>query len=240
MDTVTYTHRRGEIQDYFDRTASDAWARLTSTEKVSRIRETVRAGRDQMRTLMLECLPADLSGARVLDAGCGTGQMAFELARRGATVTAVDLSPTLVSLAAERTPSDIARSAIEFRAGDMTDPALGRFDWVMSMDSVIHYQMPDAVAIVARFAALSDRGVVFTFAPSSPALSLMHAVGRLFPRGDRAPSIVPIAEARLRRALTSEPQLTTQGFVPDNSKRVKSGFYTSQLMCLKKMGRQTV
>lgn len=236
METLTYTHRRGEIQDYFDRTASDAWARLTSTEKVSRIRETVRAGRDRMRTLMLDCLPDDLSGVRVLDAGCGTGQMAFELARRGASVVAVDLSPTLVALATERMPSDLQGAPIQFLAGDMTDPALGRFDWVMSMDSVIHYQMPDAVAIVARFAALADAGVVFTFAPSTPALAAMHAVGKLFPRSDRAPSIVPIAEKSLRRALTREPKLVEKGLMPASSERVKSGFYTSQFMCLSQTG----
>ena len=29
MLNATYTHRRGEIETYFDRTAADAWARLT-------------------------------------------------------------------------------------------------------------------------------------------------------------------------------------------------------------------
>ena len=40
------------------------------------------------------------------------------------------------------------------------------------------------------------RSIVFTFAPRTPALSVMHAVGRLFPRGDRAPAIEPVGEAR--------------------------------------------
>ena len=40
----------------------------------------------------------DLSGRRVLDAGCGTGTLAIELARRGAEVVAIDISPTLVAL----------------------------------------------------------------------------------------------------------------------------------------------
>ena len=49
MPTITYQERRGQLQTYFDRTAVDAWARLTSTAPVSKIRATVRAGRDEMR-----------------------------------------------------------------------------------------------------------------------------------------------------------------------------------------------
>lgn len=40
-------------------------------------------------------------GARVLDAGCGTGRLGAELARRGHRVTAVDLDPVLVAAARE-------------------------------------------------------------------------------------------------------------------------------------------
>jgi hypothetical protein len=49
MSDNGYTQRRSEIETYFDRTAADAWARLTSNAPVSRIRQTVRAGRDEMR-----------------------------------------------------------------------------------------------------------------------------------------------------------------------------------------------
>jgi magnesium-protoporphyrin O-methyltransferase len=72
---------------------------------VGRIRATVRAGRDRMRATLLSWLPADLRGRRILDAGCGTGALAIEAARRGAEVVAIDLSPTLVALARERLPA---------------------------------------------------------------------------------------------------------------------------------------
>ena len=35
-------------------------------------------------------------GSRVLDAGCGSGQLAIALAERGMTVTGVDLSPAMI------------------------------------------------------------------------------------------------------------------------------------------------
>src|SRR5215467_12002331 len=102
MNTNTYDLRRAQLETYFDRTAVEAWSRLTSDAPVSRIRATVRAGRDRMRTTLLDWLPRDLSGSRILDAGCGTGALAMEAARRGAHVVAIDVATTLVELARER------------------------------------------------------------------------------------------------------------------------------------------
>lgn len=104
MDAISYLARRGKLQDYFDRTANDAWAKLTSDAPVSGIRATVRAGRDQMRNSIISRLPENLTGKRILDAGCGTGAVALELANKGALVTAVDLSPNLIELAKTRIP----------------------------------------------------------------------------------------------------------------------------------------
>ncbi|NBS98780.1 MAG: magnesium protoporphyrin IX methyltransferase, partial [Betaproteobacteria bacterium] len=53
MNDIAYEQRRGEIETYFDRTAADAWARLTSSAPVSGIRATVRAGRDLTRSTLL-------------------------------------------------------------------------------------------------------------------------------------------------------------------------------------------
>ena len=69
MASASYDTRRGELTTYFDRTAVEAWSRLTSDAPVSRIRATVRAGRDAMRATLLSWLPADMTGLRLLDAG---------------------------------------------------------------------------------------------------------------------------------------------------------------------------
>ena len=225
MPTTTYVERRGQLETYFDRTAVDTWSRLTSDAPVGRIRATVRAGRDGMRSKLLDWLPQDLRGARVLDAGCGAGQLAIELARRGASVLAVDLSPTLVGLAGERTPADLP-GRIDFRVGDMLDPAYGEFDHVVAMDSLVHYHAADTVRVIAGLAARTRVSMLFTFAPRTPALAAMHAVGGLLPRGQRAPSIVPVAEATLRRLLQQNPGLEDWG--AGRTARVSRGFYISQ------------
>jgi magnesium-protoporphyrin O-methyltransferase len=228
MSVATYLERRGELETYFDRTAVDAWARLTSDAPVGRIRATVRAGRNEMRNTLLSWLPANMNGARLLDAGCGTGALSIEAARRGARVVAIDLSPTLVSVGRERIPADLDSSVIEFKAGDMLDPKLGRFDFVVAMDSLIHYRPADTCRIVAGLAARTGEALLVTFAPKTPALAAMHAVGRLFPRGDRAPAIEPVAERKLRQLLMSEESL--ERWQLGRSRRITSGFYKSHAL----------
>jgi magnesium-protoporphyrin O-methyltransferase len=228
MPTVTYLDRRGEIETYFDRTAVDAWTKLTSDAPVSRIRKTVRAGRDQMRSMLLSWLPVDLSGRRILDAGCGTGAFATEAARRGASVVAVDISPKLVELAARRSAEDLEQEAVDFRVGDMLDPALGRFDHVIAMDSLIHYTAPDIVKALEQLAARTRSSVLFTYAPKTPLLALMHSIGRAFPRTDRAPAIEPVSDGNLKAILANETGL--MGWRTDRTARIANGFYTSQAM----------
>jgi magnesium-protoporphyrin O-methyltransferase len=233
MATIDYQQRRGQLETYFDRTAVEAWARLTSTAPVSKIRATVRAGRDRMRSTLLGFLPTDLSDKSLLDAGCGTGALSVEAAQRGAAVTAIDLSPTLVALGGERLPAKLGSGSIEFRVGDMFDPALGRFTHVVAMDSLIHYAAADVVRVLAGFAQRTERSIVFTFAPKTPLLAVLWTVGRLFPRRDRAPALEPISERSLRRHLAAEPAL--RGWRVGRTQRITSGFYKSQAMELVKL-----
>jgi magnesium-protoporphyrin O-methyltransferase len=228
MPSTTYATRRGELETYFDRTAVKAWERLTSDAPVSGIRATVRAGRDAMRAQLLGWLPADMRGARLLDAGCGTGALALEAAKRGAQVVAIDISPTLVGLAAERAAGLHGTGSIDFRVGDMFDPALGHFDHVVGMDCLIHYGAADVVRVLGGFAARTRNSILFTFAPASAFLHAFLAVGRLVPRGDRSPAIVPVAEAKLRRLIAADTALA--GWQSGRTQRVSSGFYTSQAL----------
>lgn len=231
MATASYLERRSELETYFDRTAVEAWSRLTSDAPVGRIRATVRAGRERMRATLLSWLPEDLRGQRLLDAGCGTGALAVEAARRGADVTAIDLSLTLVRLAQDRCPQDLGSGHVRFQVGDMTDPALGSFDHVVAMDSLIHYAADDTVQMLARLSQRATSSLLFTFAPRTRPLAVMHALGRLFPRGNRAPAIEPLREIDLRRHLTRATDL--DDWHTGRSERVVSGFYTSQAMELR-------
>lgn len=215
-----YSATRDRVEDYFDRSATTVWERLTSDAPVSRIRQTVREGRDRMRAIMLSRLPGDLRGCRVLDAGCGTGLMTAELAARGADVVAVDISPQLIAIAEARLTEDL-KPRVTFAAGDMTCASHGRFDFVMAMDSLIYYRTGDIADALAKVGARTADRVVFTVAPRTPFLMTFFTLGKAFPRADRSPTMIP----QDWRHLTAQ----TGGKV-SRVERVSRGFYISECL----------
>lgn len=228
MESSTYRSRRDEVRTYFDSTALDAWKRFAGGSPLGRIRDSVREGRSQMRETILSRLPSDLQGWRILDAGCGTGSISVALARRGACVVGVDLSPETIAYAQENLPADCRDGAIEFRHGDMLDGELGPFDAVVAMDSLIHYSTPDAVEALARLGARTRHTLLFTYVPRTPLLAAMHLTGRLFPKRSRAPSVTPTSPAAIAAQIAESPALIDwQAY--DRS-RVSHGFYTSELL----------
>jgi SAM-dependent methyltransferase len=76
-------------------------------------------------------LPA---GARILDAGCGSGRNMVDLARHGA-VTGVELSETSVRLARERNAGEVVEGSVM----DMPFED-GTFDLTVSLDVIEHLQ----------------------------------------------------------------------------------------------------
>jgi len=222
---MSYDRTLASVETYFDKTATRTWERLTSDAPVSRIRETVRAGRDRMRAQILSRLPDDLTGARVLDAGCGAGQMTAELAARGADVVAVDISPSLVAIARKRLPIDLS-ARVTFHSGDMLSDRLGSFDHVVAMDSLIYYSQADISRALAALALRMSGKMVFTVAPRTPLLMAMWRMGQMFPRADRSPTMVPHAAQGLSRALAETG--TDARLSPLT--RITSGFYISQAM----------
>ena len=214
--------KRAKLETYFDRTALDAWAAMTSEAPVSKIRATVRAGRQEMRDTLLSWLPQDLSGRRILDAGCGTGMLAIEAARRGADVVGIDVSPQLIEIGKERLPDDV-KGKISLHAGDMLDPAYGHFDHIVSMDVLIHYESDQIAAAAAKLAERTRHSMLCTFAPGTPLLRTARAIGQFFPKSDRSPSIIPVAHDLLKARLSRSVPQAKLG----RDQRISRGFYTS-------------
>jgi magnesium-protoporphyrin O-methyltransferase len=167
-------------------------------------------------------------GARVLDAGCGTGTLSVEAARRGADVVGVDLSPKLIKVAMKGVLREPMLGSVRFVDGDMRAPALGTFDYVVCMDSLIHYHAHHIAGVLGDFAGRTNQAILFTFAPRTALLTAMHAVGRCFPRADRAPAIEPVSERAMRAAIEDCAELDI--WRPSRTLRVNNGFYMSQAM----------
>ncbi|QCQ90207.1 class I SAM-dependent methyltransferase [Rhodococcus sp. SGAir0479] len=88
-------------------------------------------------------------GARVLDAGCGTGRLGGELARRGHRVTAVDLDPVLVAAAREH--PDLTVHEADLATLDLPGQ---RFDAVVAAGNVMIFVARGSERqVLARLAA---------------------------------------------------------------------------------------
>ena len=96
-------------------------------------------------------------GGSVLDAGCGTGRVGVELARRGADVIGVDLDPQMVEVARSLAPD------VTWVVADLVELDLDRtVDVVVAAGNVMVYVTPGTGAtVVRRLAAhLSTAGVL--------------------------------------------------------------------------------
>lgn len=226
--------RRERVGAHF-RQGAERWTRLTSDEPVSGIRATVRAGRQAMRDTLLSWLPDDLSGERILDAGCGPGTFSLALAARGARVVGVDLSPELVETARARAVGAPGPTP-EFIAGDLLDVAReGEFQRAVVMDCFIHYRLDETLEALRVVAGGVSDQVLFTVAPWTPLLAVMHAAGRLLPFHHRAPPIVPVRQSALSRGVAGP--LGPRGWTLGRTHRVHRGFYVSRGSELRPSGR---
>src|SRR5215475_11771975 len=88
---------------------------------------------------IVESLLGDVARTHVLDVGCGSGTYAALLARRGASVTGIDLSLTMLGMARRRTNS--LSFAPDFAVADIAHPLPfcdEQFDLVFTA-TVLHY-----------------------------------------------------------------------------------------------------
>ena len=138
----------------------------------------LRAGRSELARLLDDAIPRD---ARVLDLGCGTGQMTIFLASGERVVVGADL--TRASLALGRAAArrfGVANAT--FVETDLRRPALaeGRFDVVLSL-GVLHHT-PDPRAAFRAAARLARPGGVVVVGLYNAFARLPHRLRRLVAR----------------------------------------------------------
>lgn len=116
-----------------------------------RFAEGERAGRDMHGEADFV---QSLGPATVLDAGCGTGRVAIELARRGVPVEGVDLDAGMLAAAARKAPD------VPWHLSDLAEVDLGRrFDVVVLAGNVMIFLTPGTEGrVVANMARHLARG----------------------------------------------------------------------------------
>lgn len=163
---------------------------------------------------------ADLAGKRALDVGCGGGILAESMARLGARVKGIDLSPDVLAAATQHSREsglDIEYEVIGAEAIAAREPAT--YDVVTCMEMLEH--VPSPAAVVAACATLVKPGgrVFFSTLDRTLKSYLLAVIGaeyvaRLIPKGthDHARFIRPDELASFIRP-TSLHMVDTRGIV---------------------------
>jgi 2-polyprenyl-3-methyl-5-hydroxy-6-metoxy-1,4-benzoquinol methylase len=96
--------------------------------------------------------------ARVLEIGCGTGYLARELAtKRGARVTAIDLSPRMIDVARVRTPGS---HGIEYHVADILALSPRGFDVVIAVNTLHHLPLATTAVLMAEAVVSGGRVLI--------------------------------------------------------------------------------
>jgi 2-polyprenyl-3-methyl-5-hydroxy-6-metoxy-1,4-benzoquinol methylase len=131
---------------------------------------------------LLELL-GDVTGRAVLDAGCGDGYLSRALARRGAHVTGIDLSPRLIANARARDPD------IDYRVADLSKPQpadAARFDAVGSY--LVLNDVRDYQGFIVTLAAVLRPGGRLVLAINNPYGAVIRThVADYFASGAKSP-----------------------------------------------------
>jgi len=97
-------------------------------------------------------LDRGVTGPKALDLGCGTGELALALARRGLDVTGVDISPVAIDLA--RAKAAEAGLAVRFEVGDATNLPPAEFDAIFDSGLLHNLHREDETRTAAYLALL--------------------------------------------------------------------------------------
>jgi SAM-dependent methyltransferase len=152
-----------------------------------------------------------LSGLRVLDYGCGHGMAAVVLARRGARVTAFDLSSGYIQEAGARASANRVRIDFVQANGEALPFADGAFDRVWGCAILHHLDLDRAAAELRR--VLRPGGWAVFCEPWGGNPVLNFARRRLpYPGKQRTPDEEPLTAAHLRQLRAHFPDLHKRGF----------------------------
>jgi ubiquinone/menaquinone biosynthesis C-methylase UbiE len=152
-----------KVKTYFDKVPKE-WDALYSHENKLRyaINKWLRKGLFERYRLTFEHC-GDLTGARVLDIGCGTGRFSIECAKRGARqVVGIDFAPSMVEFSQNVAAQMGLSDKCKFIHGDfLTHKFDGSFDIILALGFFDYIKEPGPV--LKKISQMSPRRSLASF-----------------------------------------------------------------------------
>ena len=157
----------------------------------------------------------DLRGQRVLDLGCGEGSNAILLAKAGAYVVGVDLSPASIELCRARLSREGLAGRAEFHCSPLeTFPLPEQSFDVLWGDGILHHLIEELDTLLPRLAAAAKPGAKVVFAEPVAFSKWLRALRRHVPiHVDATPDERPLERVELSILARHMPFLKSRSFL---------------------------
>jgi len=226
MNAANATDDKTIVKNYFNGTGFDRWRRIYGDGEVNKVQKDIRQGHQQTIDTVFSWLEADgnLNQLSICDAGCGVGSLSIPLAQAGARVYGSDISEKMVTEAYRRAREAMRdTSNLTLMAQDL-ELLSGRFHTVICLDVLIHYPESQMTETIAHLASLAESRLILSFAPKTPVLTVLKAIGSLFPGPSKATRAYPHKEAGIVRILQDN------GFAIQRRSMTSTRFYYSLIL----------
>ena len=172
------THEHiGNVEKWFDSTA-DYWEQLYRTSNLPADKVLV-----ERRDLAVNFASKYLKpGQRILDAGCGAGVIALELAQRGFQVHGIDIAEKMIQLCNKNfEEAKVKKDQYKFTVGSLMDTQLpdGTFDGILAL-GVLEYQPDEKALLQAFYRLLRPGGILIVTGPND-----QTTAGKVYSKGRR-------------------------------------------------------
>jgi 2-polyprenyl-3-methyl-5-hydroxy-6-metoxy-1,4-benzoquinol methylase len=180
---------------FFDRVAAETARSLKPTDP----RIVARYANNRRRRFPAEYrfhLAGDLRGRSVLDVGCGEGRSSALLAKLGATVMGIDISPGSIEVARRRAELDGVADRTSFVCAPLETAELpeSHFD-VIWCDAILHHLLNDLDVILPRFRQwVKPGGIVILSEPANLSQSLRKLRFTVAAPSDHTPDERPLEQ----------------------------------------------
>ncbi|BDE07219.1 magnesium protoporphyrin IX methyltransferase [Vulcanimicrobium alpinum] len=219
-------HRPSEIGErvrkYFETSGFSRWTAIYGTGDIPPIWKIVRDGHQRVIDHVLEWTEPDRHHT-ALDAGCGTGNLAIQLANRGYEVDAFDVSAPMIHFAKYINSGKTKGIPPSFHVGDIgsvtAEPR--SYDLVCCLDVLFHYPLEEVDRMLSSLADLSAAKLIGTFAQRTPLNDFWMRVGQRLHAKNRMTKLFMFSQSEI------DAVLKRAGFKVVRTKRIKYFFYDS-------------